>query len=250
MTMTDIEIRVLGVFIEKSLTQAGSYPLTLNSIVLGANQKQNREPVVSYTESEVSSALRLLERRESVSVYENRQALPRAFYVPQVEVVRDPGLLLDRLASRGHRPRRMALIEEPPADGFLGLGPRGTGNVEITASRGEDLVIRVLASQAGFLFVSDQYYPGWEATVDGSAAPIHRANHAFRAVRVPEGTSTVVFRYRPESLRIGAAVSGISLLALVVYAARRTLSELLRESRRDRLRDQLVAESVRMVVVR
>ena len=169
-------------------------------------------------------ALRLLERRESVSVYENQQALPRAFYVPQVEVVRDPGLLLDRLASRGHRPRRTALIEEPPADGFLGLGPRGTGNVEITASRGEDLVIRVLASQAGFLFVSDQYYPGWEATVDGSAAPIHRANYAFRAVRVPEGESTVVFRYRPASLRIGAAVSGISLLALVVYAARRTLS--------------------------
>ena len=170
-------------------------------------------------------ALQLLERRESVSVYENRVALPRAFYVPRVEVVRDPGLLLDRLASEGHRPRRVALIEEPPTDGFMGLGPPGTGSVEIVASLGEELVIDVLASQAGFLFVSDQYYPGWEATVDGAAAPIHRANYAFRAVRVPEGESTVVFRYRPASLRVGAAVSGISLLAVVVYligdAARR-----------------------------
>ena len=76
----------------------------------------------------------------------------------------------------------------------------------------------MFAPQAGFLFVSDQYYPGWQATVDGSAVPIHRANYAFRVVRVPEGESMVVFRYRPESLRIGAAVSGISLLALVVYA--------------------------------
>lgn len=62
--LNDTEIRVLGVLIEKSLTQAMGYPMTLNAIVLGANQKQNREPVVEYTESEVSAALRTLQRKD------------------------------------------------------------------------------------------------------------------------------------------------------------------------------------------
>jgi len=58
MVLGEFEIRVLGVMIEKSLTQSSGYPMTVNSITLGANQLQNREPVVSYGESEVSAALR------------------------------------------------------------------------------------------------------------------------------------------------------------------------------------------------
>ena len=62
-----IELRVLGVLIEKSLTQAGSYPLTMNAIVLGANQKQNRDPVLSLSEGEVARALGSLERKQLVA---------------------------------------------------------------------------------------------------------------------------------------------------------------------------------------
>jgi hypothetical protein len=61
MTLTDIELRVLSVLIEKSLTQAGSYPLTMNSLVLGCNQKQNRDPVVEYAEGDVARAVHTLQ---------------------------------------------------------------------------------------------------------------------------------------------------------------------------------------------
>jgi hypothetical protein len=56
-TLNDSEIRVLAVLIEKSLSHPTSYPLTINALLLGANQKQNREPVVEYTEGDVSRAL-------------------------------------------------------------------------------------------------------------------------------------------------------------------------------------------------
>ena len=49
----DTELRVLGVLIEKSLTQPGGYPMTMNAIVSGANQKQNREPVLELSEGEM-----------------------------------------------------------------------------------------------------------------------------------------------------------------------------------------------------
>jgi hypothetical protein len=64
--LSDIEIRVLGVLIEKSLTQASSYPLTLNAITVAANQLHNRDPVARYTEEEVSAAVRNLQYKKLV----------------------------------------------------------------------------------------------------------------------------------------------------------------------------------------
>lgn len=61
------ELRVLGVLIEKSLTQPGSYPMTMNAIVSGANQKQNREPVFDLSEGEVAKALHGLEQKRLVA---------------------------------------------------------------------------------------------------------------------------------------------------------------------------------------
>ncbi len=64
--LTDTELRVLGVLIEKSLTHPSSYPLTLNAIVLGANQKQNREPVIELGEGEIGGVLYSLQTKELV----------------------------------------------------------------------------------------------------------------------------------------------------------------------------------------
>ena len=52
-----LETRVLGVLAEKQRTVPDSYPLTLNSLVSGCNQKSSREPVIEASESEVLLAL-------------------------------------------------------------------------------------------------------------------------------------------------------------------------------------------------
>ena len=52
-----LETRVLGVLAEKQRTVPDSYPLTLNSLVSGCNQKSSRDPVIEATESEVQAAL-------------------------------------------------------------------------------------------------------------------------------------------------------------------------------------------------
>lgn len=76
------------------------------------------------------------------------------------------------------------------------------------------MTLLVHATAEGFLFLSDQWYPGWSAFVNAVSMPITRANYVFRLVRVPAGDSTVVFRYRPMSVTVGAAVSLITLLLL------------------------------------
>jgi hypothetical protein len=69
--LSDVEQRVLGVLIEKSLTQPAGYPMTINALVLGANQRQNRDPVTAYSDTDVSRALHSLSLKQLV-----RQAPP------------------------------------------------------------------------------------------------------------------------------------------------------------------------------
>ena len=74
-------------------------------------------------------------------------------------------------------------------------------------------------SQPGYLVLTDTYYPGWQATVDGTPVEILPANHAFRAVPLDSGEHRVVFEYDPLSFRLGAWITvGAWLLVMVMVS--------------------------------
>ena len=155
-------------------------------------------------------------------LFENPNRLPRAYYVARVEVVPDAEALLDRLADGSDDLRQVALVEEPPASGFGGAStPSAADAVRFARNDPEHVVLDVDAPAPGFVILSDQYFPGWTATVNGSAAPIQRANYAFRLVEVPAGRSTVEFRYSPRSLWLGAGASALGLAVATVLLIRR-----------------------------
>jgi hypothetical protein len=164
--------------------------------------------------------------RTRLRIYENQTALPRAFYVPRVEVVQDRTQLLRQLASGPGDPRVVSLVESAPSSGFLGeAGSTDDASVTFEQDRPEHLVIRVDAPQRGFVFLADQHYPGWKAWVNGEATPVMRANYAFRLVEVPAGTSVIELQFRPLSLLAGAVVSLATLLTVLVVAVRRKTGE-------------------------
>jgi hypothetical protein len=80
----------------------------------------------------------------------------------------------------------------------------------------------VVRSEAGArLVLSEQFFPGWQATVDGSAGPVDRWREAFLSVRVPPGSHRVAFRFRSPGLRRGALLSLVAAFGLVIAATRR-----------------------------
>jgi uncharacterized membrane protein YfhO len=79
------------------------------------------------------------------------------------------------------------------------------------------VTIAVETDRPGYLVLSDAYYPGWQATVDGQPETIRRANYAFRAVYVPAGEHIVQFRFDPVIWKIGVGVTGCTLLALLIW---------------------------------
>ena len=180
----------------------------------------------------IAPPLRALPRADDLMLWENPQRLPRAFYVPRIEVVVEPTALLDRLAKGADDLRQVALVEAPLPSGFAGAGGVAAGpadddaRVRFARNDPEHVVLEVDAPARGFVVLSDQYFPGWFATVNGQAEPIQRANYAFRLVEVPAGRSTVEFRYSPRSLWIGACLSlagALVVAILFVQPARRRI---------------------------
>ena len=94
--LTDIETRVLGSLIEKQVTTPEYYPLTLNALTLACNQKNNRYPVTSYTENQVSDAVeRLREKNLTYVFYGSTSRVPKYKHVmPEVMHLSHPEVAL------------------------------------------------------------------------------------------------------------------------------------------------------------
>lgn len=91
--LSPVEARVLGVLVEKQRTVPDSYPLTLNSLLSGCNQKTSRHPVMELSEAEVQGALDSLRRRSLVDETSGGRALryghnaDRALRLPSQSVI-------------------------------------------------------------------------------------------------------------------------------------------------------------------
>jgi hypothetical protein len=91
------------------------------------------------------------------------------------------------------------------------------GRVEITGFEPNAISLRARVERASFVVVSEVYYPGWEAYVDGVPAPILAGNHILRAIPVAAGEHDIQLRYRPASFRRGLLLSLITLAAIAVF---------------------------------
>ena len=78
------------------------------------------------------------------------------------------------------------------------------------------LVIQVDAPAEGYLVISDTWYPGWKAWVDGRETPVLKANYLFRAVQVGAGMQRVTLKYQPPSFYLGVLISSLTLIILLL----------------------------------
>ena len=94
-----------------------------------------------------------------------------------------------------------------------------TGTSWIATHAPDRVELSVEASAPGYVVLVDGYDPGWEATVDGRASRVYRANYGFRAVAVPAGEHVVQMRYRPLAVTAGLLVSSLALAGTLLAAA-------------------------------
>lgn len=153
---------------------------------------------------------RLLLEQSGVWVYERPRALPQAWVVPQIKVL-DDTTTLARIHEPDFDPRLTALVDSALTCGDV--APEEAGQVEIVHYEGNRIEARVQGG-GGLLIFSEVDYPGWRATVDGHPATLVRADYLLRALCVPAGEHRVVLLYDPPLLKIGLAITSLTLLVI------------------------------------
>jgi len=145
-------------------------------------------------------------------IYENKYALPRGFLVQQASIVESKDDFGKIFYSDTFDPKASVILEK-----HIALPNVATPSGEVILFRlEEDRIHYQTSSENDSVFVlSDTYYPGWKAFIDGEETDILRANHAFRGVYVPKGIHDVTFFYYPNSFLFGMYVSLISSIVFI-----------------------------------
>jgi hypothetical protein len=156
-----------------------------------------------------------------VDVFENRRALPRAYFVGAARAVDGPESASEALQDPTLDPYTTAVVEGPLPPEVPPIPPVGSpaGQARILAYDAQEVSIAVRADTAGVLVLSDTYYSGWQAEVDGASAPVLPTDLALRGVVLGPGEHTVIFLYLPWTFTLGLALAVLALIALAATTA-------------------------------
>jgi len=146
-------------------------------------------------------------------LYEYTKYPGRFLLFSKVSFVKDDKAVIERLQSNTFDPGKELILvgDRKDTNEIKDLH----GKVKLLSYKANRFDLEYEADSDAFLYVSDTYYPGWRAYVDGKETKIYRADLAFRAIEVPKGKHTVVFKYVPMSFYIGLVLTIMGILLCI-----------------------------------
>ena len=156
-----------------------------------------------------------------VKIYENLDVLPRAFIVHNWNWVPDGAAAIETMRSLEFDIEKTAVLTISDSELIqpLSVGEGvGESRAEIQEYNPERIVLISDAVQDGLLVLTDSYYPGWQAVLDGKHVPIERANNLFRGVFVPAGRHELVFYLTSQSYNNGRVLTLVGLAVTIILA--------------------------------
>ncbi len=153
-------------------------------------------------------------------VYENPGEMPRAFFVGNAVTAADANAAMDLLFTGGLDPGRTVGLEEGTLEPAVAAKIAGwspdrqvDGQVQLEEKDSGEIVLEAQASEDCILVTSQNYYPGWKATMDGQPTSIYPAWGALTALYMPAGTHEFLLVYQPQGLLWGVLASVFVMIA-------------------------------------
>src|SRR3989344_1824511 len=214
---------LLSTLINQGITQTNETTLTIESPTLKLLRANNVKHVVSLlvinnlNEVFTSAAH---EEFPAYKVYEVPDVLPRVWVVYDYQQVDTVESLQNAMQSDDFDPNQQVILEEKielskttPDDSYINELPY---NIEWVMDNNSEVRLNVTSKFDGILVLADTYYPGWTAYIDGAKTFLYHANLNQRAILVPKGNHTVRFRYESSYFRIGALISLVANITVIV----------------------------------
>jgi len=161
---------------------------------------------------------------DNVSVYENRAATSRAWFVKRVVAV--TGAEMPDIIKSGRMPdgtvfdpRETALIDQAELIGhgvkLPEISARDAATVAIDHSDTSRIAMTTRNPNQGFLVLSEPFFRGWDAFVDGKRTPVSRINYILQGIPIGAGEHRVEFKYRSPAARNGLSYALLGVLILI-----------------------------------
>jgi len=153
------------------------------------------------------------------------------FRIVNRAVVKPHDEVLTFMKSDAFDPQREVLLEENQQQ--RSIVPREDGPISasgsVTAYHNESIQIQTSSDQPGYLVLSEMFYPGWRATVDGIKAEVIRGDYLFRVIPLDKGEHDVHLYFVSWPFRVGVVISLLTLMVSLWFIGgkqkRRTASK-------------------------
>ena len=191
---------------------------------------------VRYVVSQKGLDLPVAFQGEHAKVYENPGFLPRAWLAARVEVKKDFNAMVPALRDRSFDPYQIAYVEQPlgelrgliSAEGVVSqpasAGPVDPESVVFTQESPNRFRVETHSAGPKLLVVSQNWYPGWKARINGEPRPVERVNGTLIGVQVDAGASKAEFTHRPTGFFWALAMT-VAALGVLVFSTFKLKSE-------------------------
>lgn len=159
------------------------------------------------------------ENSSVIKVYKNKNFLPHALLLSQCRVLKSDIEFKEVLQSKIFNPEKVLLLDTEPSDFLCAreAARPNQGTVMIDSYESNNVELSIQTEERQLLFLSDSFYPGWKAYVDGMEKEIYRANYMFRAIVMEPGDHKVRFVYDPLSFKLGLAITLLTIVVCAIY---------------------------------
>jgi hypothetical protein len=149
-------------------------------------------------------------RRRDLSIWRNASELPRARWVQRVLYAKDEDAAAARLEREDAR--ETAIVIGEGSDREI---PQTSDQPQLTSWAPGEVTVAARSDRERFLLFAEVWHLGWRATIDGSSAPLLRADLALMGLWVPAGEHRMIFRFRPLfwPLALGITIVSAALCA-------------------------------------
>lgn len=157
-----------------------------------------------------------------LKIYENNQSLPKAYVALRKQTASSPEEARNIFYGESFDPHTEVVLEDK---NIISLSPTtvraGLASATVIDYRKNEVLIRTESDRDGILVLTDAFYSGWNAYLDGERVSIYPANVLFRGIYLPRGTHTVRFAYEPWWFWPSVTVSLLALTGMGILMARR-----------------------------
>lgn len=151
-------------------------------------------------------------------LYKNLSAFDRAFMVYNYLIADGQQQALDLLNAYSGQLHNVAIVFRKDVRGMpFTSNIQGTYKIAFIKYSSGYIKLQCTTSQPGLFFISNTYFPGWHASVDGKETKVIRTDYAFQGLWLTQGSHTIELNYSPSSFKYGALLSMIGIIALIGF---------------------------------